>query len=837
MYKEDLYDGGVAAPVSVGEVPMGRDLVSGALAEGMGRVAAHAQRAVLTGAQMEDCRHEFVAKRDLMALESEVRMDVERRLQLPDGHTEAFFDKKGDFREVEWENLRGRVERRLEGVGAAIVDPVRRQEVQAAAGLTGARLLDGLAESWQKVQRQKLEGDWKDAYDLAVAEGRIGDAMGLIDRGTEMGLFTANRGKVMKVGLRGKGLRAAGAAGEPVNVNGKVYSGASAGLAVARAKEGGVEVKGARYKVEGGGDLTLDEERMAAAGLVNDDGLPLTLQAGRLSEVEAAVAEGQEDEEEIRLQGEGLRTLGKAGEMPVVGQPDGAAARSMTLSEAKLAMVDAGDVAQVAKMNEFLEPGVEPEAMSEERKLWTLLPVEDVRAFCGLMDDSLSVYEVDGVDGGVGYKVKDYAPDVMQRVVARANAAGELTAADAGEMVTVIALDAVHADAGATVDSMLKMFDGAGVYEALGEGDADVGKVRAAALVRECKERMEAGTNKLGMAAIVRMVDARVEEVYRVSGRDVGRLNPRMKKDDGVYDAWDARDSDARWHELKHLYLGLRKEYDPSLADGLSHDEIMDEFDENAQEFYNWYAAGVGKERNAEYKAALKDWYMGQVSMRLADAYVGGGRYGDGAGGFAADVGIAREVLKQGAPAVLNADVLAKQREDRQKAESMRAAGMRKAAAAQYARLKGLKEGRSMAKQREEKAKKAAEEKAAREEEKLRKAEEKKAQQLEQRKLEVLRARPRRAAWMWDGEQAADGESPACSLPRAEWDALVEELGYDGSTNVYVRLGSRKVLVTGFHEGAGLRLNTPAAMLLQDSRSKKKALRTSGELGYSYSFK
>ena len=819
MYKEDLYDGGVAGPVPVGEVPVARDLVSGPLAEGMARVAANAQRAVVTGVQMEDSRREFVAKRDLMALESETRMDVERRLHLPDGHAEALFDKQGNFREVEWENLRGRVERRLEGVGAAILDPVRRQEVQAAAGLTGARLLDGLAESWQKVQRQKLEGDWKDAYDLAVAEGRIGDAMGLVDRGAEMGLFTVNRGKVMKVGLRGKGLRAAGAAGEPVKVNGKVYTGASAGLAVARAKEGYEDVQGAKDKVQGAEDkgplpseVVTPSDSSVAAGLRSSD-LP------------------------VAIASEGLSTLGPNGELPVVGQQDGAAAQFMTLNEEQLASVSAGDVAQVAKMNEFLEPGVEPEALSEERKLWTLLPVDDVRTFCGMMDDSLSVLEVAGADGGVGYEVKAYAPDVMQRVVARANAAGELTAADAGEMVTVIALDAVHADAGASVESLLKMFEGAGVYEALGEGDAEVGKVRAAAMVRDVHERMQHGTNKLGMEAIERMVQARVEEVYRASGRDLARLNPRMKKEDGVYEAWDARDTDARWHELKHLYLGLRKEFNPGLEDGLSHDDIMDEFDEHAQEFYNWYAAGVGKERNDEYKAALKDWYTGQVSMKLADAYTGGGMYKDGSGGYAADVAVAREVLKEVPPEVLNADVLAKQREVQQKEDEERAENMRKVAAEQYAKLKGLKEGRSMVKQREEKAKKAAEDKAAREEEKRRKAEEKKAQQLEQRKLAVKRARPRRAAWEWDGVQAADGEAAACSLPKAEWDALVEELGYDGSTNVYVQFGSRKVLVTGFHDGDTVRLNTPAAMLLQEKKKKGDTLRTYGELGYSYSFK
>ena len=288
---------------------------------------------------------------------------------------------------------------------------------------------------------------------------------------------------------------------------------------------------------------------------------------------------------------------------------------------------------------------------------------------------------------------------------------------------------------------------------------------------------------------------------------------------------------------MKHIYLRLRKEYNPSLEDGLSHDEIMDEFDENAQRFYDWYAKGVGGKANAEYKAALEDWYLGQLSMRLMDAYVDGGRYEDGADGYAADVAVAREVLKQAAPAEVNADVLVKMCEERQKADSERAVELRKEAQAQYAKLHGLKEERSMVKQREEKAKKAAEDKAAREEEKRRKAEEKKAQQLEERKLAMKRAQPRRAAWEWDGVQAADGEAAACSLPKAEWDALVDELGYDGSTNVYVLLGSRKVLVTGFHEGAGLRLNTPAAMLLQDSRAKAKGLRTSGELGYSYSFK
>lgn len=808
--------------------------------QGMGEVFDRAVNAGLDIAEKYSRVHDFGeqqrAEHEYRLNELEMQKGLEKGLTARWGTKDSFFNEDGSRNEDNIAAFTGKWQEANERIAKSFW-------LRDTAMRDNALMSERNDDLAAKVELQTMQAEignkrraFEANYALAVEQGDHTGALFALEGAVQNGHILPAEAQRRKLQLRRKTLKDAAAVGGSVVVNGQEYSGASAGLAVVRAKEGGVEVQGSKAEGQSGGDLTLDEERMAAAGLVNDEGLPLTLQAGRLSEVEAAAAEGQEDEEEIKLQGEGLRTLGKAGEMPVVGQEDGVAARSMTLSEAKLGAVSGGDVAAAREDSVLLPAGdVADLRLREEQRQWTLLPERDVQSFFDAMNDAVRVKDVLREDGGVDLYCESYAPDVVQRVVARANAAGELTAEDAGEMVTVIALDAVHADAGATVDSMLKMFDGAGVYEALGDGDAEVGKVRAAALVRECKERMEAGTNKLGMAAIERMVNARVDEVYRASGRDLARLNPRMKRADGVYESWNARDTDARWHELKHLYLGLRKEFNPGLEDGLSHDEIMDEFDENAQEFYNWYVDGVGKERNAEYKAALKDWYMGQVGMKLADAYAGGGRYADGSGGYAADVTIAREVLKQGVPQVLNADVLAKQREEKQKADENRAAVMRKEAEQQYAKLKGLKEGRSMAKQREEKAKKAAAEKATREEEKRRKAEEKKAQQLEQRKLEVLRARPRRAAWEWDGEQAADGESPACSLPRAEWDALVEELGYDGSTNVYVRLGSRKVLVTGYHEGTGLRLNTPAAMLLQDK--KKKVLHVSGELGFSYSFK
>lgn len=779
--------------------------------ENMGGMVDSALQQLGTEADKVIKLHDFGVQQDVEAKQRENDIEAEkefmRRSALPWGDEDSFYLADGRVNDdsvkryiAEQQQKNVLVEGNYWGGEAKLEHAARVSDVN---GRLAQKVTLGLAAQENANRRRAFEAN----YELAVERGDMPGALRALADAERAGQLLPAEVAKRKLQLHKKQLKDIGAAGGSVVVNGQEYSGASAGLAVARAKAGRAVV-----------GVTKDEEQ-SEVGVASA----------------AAPAELQRDEVVAETEGSEGLTLGADGSVPVIGQ-DAAAAESVTLDEERMSRVSAGEVNEFAAgyANELVEGRPESgREKSEEERSWTLLPQRDVRDFFDSMNDSVRVKQVLRGDGGLDLFCESYAPDVVQRVVARANAVGELTAADAGEMVTVIAIDAVHANAGASVESLLKMFEGAGVYEALGDGDEAVGKVRAAALVNECKERMEKGTNKLGMDAIVRMVAARVDEVYRASGRDVGRLNPRLEKKQ----KWVDRE-DRRWHELKHLYLGLRKEFNPALQDGLSHEKLMKEFEGNAQEFYDWYAGrdGIGTQRNAEYKAALKDWYTGQVSMRLADAYVGGGRFKDGSGGFAADVAVAREVLKEVPPEVLNADVLAKQREVQQKEDEERAENMRKVAAEQYAKLKGLKEERSTKKAVEEKAKKKAEEKAAREEEKRLKAEEKKAQQLEQRKLAVKRARPRRAVWEWDGVQAADGEAPACSLPKTEWNALVEELGYDGATNVYVQLGSRKVLVTGYHEGDTVRLNTPAAMLLQDKK-KDAALRTYGDLGYSYSFK
>ena len=282
MYKQDLYQGGVAGAAPVGDLPQTRDVLSRTFADGMMRVAAAADKAMMTGVALEDGRHEFEAKRELMALEREARETMERRLQLPDGHSEALFDKNGNLRKVELENMRAGIAKRLDGIGAQILDPVRRQEVQASAELAGMRLLDGMAETWNKVQRQKVESSWRDAYDLALAEGRHGDAVGMLPRGVELKLFSPERAKLMNLQILRRqkkeqleAQRAAGLAGAEAAMDALLaeVKGPAAGPAA-----GSAEAAPAGVAAGGGRVLTLDEGLMAAGGAGGD----VTLDAKRM---------------------------------------------------------------------------------------------------------------------------------------------------------------------------------------------------------------------------------------------------------------------------------------------------------------------------------------------------------------------------------------------------------------------------------------------------------------------------------------------------------------------------------------------------------------------------
>lgn len=232
-----MYNGERVAVAPVAQPVMPREVMSDAVAEGMRHVAAQVGQLVRTGAQMEDAKNEFESERALMALQDSTRKEMERRLHLPDGHEEAFFDKAGNIRETQMADMKARVDKALGGIGVNIIDPARRQQMQMKAGLTGARLLDSIGQTWDTVQREKMETSWRDALELAEERGQQGEVFSLIDRGVQMGIIPRSRGELLKARMENKRLRGLGAAarsGVPqvVTLGGKEYSGANAALAM-----------------------------------------------------------------------------------------------------------------------------------------------------------------------------------------------------------------------------------------------------------------------------------------------------------------------------------------------------------------------------------------------------------------------------------------------------------------------------------------------------------------------------------------------------------------------------------------------------------------------------
>lgn len=478
--------------------------------------------------------------------------------------------------------------------------------------------------------------------------------------------------------------------------------------------------------------------------------------------------------------------------------------------------------------------------VQDMRGALTLMPLEEFGEVSDAFSFDTRVLTLPQGDGGVRVEAAPYAPECVQRVAAVGNARGGVDAEQARMMVARIALDRVADNPGVTDAQVLSMFDDAGIYESMGEGDAAVGKERCRSIVGECLVRGRGDSKGLGMAAIEPMIKAHLNSREFAESREWGRvlaLNPRLEK--GA--VWDKSDLDddgrKRWFALYDVYRKYRQEYKPD-ATG---EPDKDEFEENAQAFYDWYKKDkLPGLRMADMEAA-SDWYKLQVVSRLQEkVYESGGDAAySGYSGYGTDVQVARDVLRTLPPERLGADELMEVVRRNQSMDEARSEKFRQRARDEYERLRGLKQdfaenSKAAAKKREREA--AAERRKA---EKAARDAEKQAERVVARKLYVARCTPRFSEWVWDRENAADGASPCCRVPESEYKRLQEDLGFDGSQLVYVQVNGGRLLVTGVSKSGRLELNAPAVAKVQKKPNSKKKERwkTGGGLEYSYYFK
>lgn len=718
---------------------------------------------------------------------SEAAMDEEwkKKSALAWGSEGSFFHEDGSLNEDElsnfvtrWqeEDVKNRASSKFWTREAAVKEDETSANVQQGVAIEGMKR----ALEAEQANRKQL---FEDNYQLAVAKDDWKTACAVVDEAVAGGQITRPRGEYLKLRAGKAALHSRARSGGRVRVGGREYGGLAAALRAQQARDG--------YKTKGELGSRQAEPAVEWKDMQGDftlGGMP----------------------EEVSLKG----TVGTETEVATPG-----VVKDYTL--------DAGGMREAAA-----ERGVGDEwlRMGDFSGVLGSMSQSEVDEVSSLWVNDGAIVKDERPDGTVTFAAGSVtAPEAVERVAAVATEQGAINPEAARAMVARMSMDAVTQDGDATAEQICKMFDESGVYESLGNGDAEVGKVRTMQVVHEMVKRGKQGSLVLNNKNVAAAVDAVVNEAGFGEGSEWKRMEG-LEPGVGEKDAYKKPKDEAgrqRWHALFNVYKQYRDRFNPQHPAG---EATREEFAGVAQKFYKWYMGGshVYKEAKAAEVNAARDWYAAKVYEGLLGNVSVGEDGKAGYGSYASDVAVMRDVLKQTPPRNLGAEERLKMLESKERDAEARSEKFRRRAAEDYERLRVMKQEHKEGSEKAQKAKDKAE------------ADERKEQErAEVRRRNVARALPRRAEWGWDGEDDADGEMPACTLPEAEYKRLVEELGYDGTQVVYVQVQGAKIQVTGANKQGRMLLNAAAVAKVQKKPNAKKGERWKyeGSLGYSYYFK
>lgn len=773
------YNGAVpqSAQVSGKQVPMFAGIPQNgeAVDRAVGAVLGTAERF----ARLHDLGVQQRATQKRKRLRSEMDTELQNSAEVAWGSEESLFRADGTLNQDRYDSIVAKYREKNEQIAPG--DFLLYENEARYAGEQAAEHDDIDVRAMQFAGRMALGNirkAYEDNYALAVAEENWDEAARLVNdaRGS---LLTDTQAKLELLKLnrgRLRGLGAAARSGVPqvVTLGGKEYSGANAALAM----------------VAGEGEAKAE---VPATAEVPQDGAMVDPQSAVLAP------------EEVELEGTGIDAqgelnLGAEPQLSVVGgqmvvSPNSLDAYTMLPESERIALVD---------------------DFTFDRKVLT-------------MTDDM---------GKEHFSCPVTAPEAVQRVAAQAETKGELDVDTCRGMVARITMDAAVENPEVSTEQILKQFDDSGIYGALGAGDAEVGKARTRAIVEEMRQRAQAGTTKVNMATIERMVKAKVNEPTFGAGQEwksMEALDPGLKKKDGEYPEWEKGDDAQRkkWFALYDVYKKYRADYNP-YAEG---EADRDDFNKHAGAFYEWYKENVYKPQKEAAQAAARDYYTAAVVEELTKSVL----WSEGKAvyqGYANDVAVASEVLKRTLPNDLGVEALQAREAEAEREDALRTTRFREMAKEDYKKLHGLKQAEAENSAAAKKAREKQEDAERRKAEKEAREAEKQAEREESRRLFVARSQPRQANWAWDGANAPDGAQPLCTVPVEEYHRLQQELGYDGTQLVYLRVGNTKVLVVGTNDTGKIQLNTPAVLKIQAKPNAKKGekWRVNGQLGYSYQF-
>ena len=199
---ESLINGpGVQPPASV-NVPVPRDVTGDVLRRGVAQVGQNIDGMCREMVETEDSTKQFEQERSLIQTQDEVGSEARRRLQLPDGDPDAFFDERGNFSKKALNNFASPYLKRLQGIGSGILNPDLARKMRFKAAVAGDKMLNDLFDSGKEVARKKQETALNSSLKLAEETNNWGWYEDLVHEGVRAGAIDSAKGNLLL--FRGK---------------------------------------------------------------------------------------------------------------------------------------------------------------------------------------------------------------------------------------------------------------------------------------------------------------------------------------------------------------------------------------------------------------------------------------------------------------------------------------------------------------------------------------------------------------------------------------------------------------------------------------------------------
>ncbi len=187
------------APPNLGSVPTD-DIIKAGAAIGQ-QVGAIIDGAV----ELEDFAYQQAAEIQLRNTQIQANLDVQERLQLPDGHERAFFDAKGNYKPVVMQNIIHQHGKSIASLSGLPMSAGRRLALAGKVAQVGLGMIESFTLAGLDTQRKRALGNFETNYRLALETGDYGGAEQAAYDGVKAGLYSEAQGKLLAFQARKKG--------------------------------------------------------------------------------------------------------------------------------------------------------------------------------------------------------------------------------------------------------------------------------------------------------------------------------------------------------------------------------------------------------------------------------------------------------------------------------------------------------------------------------------------------------------------------------------------------------------------------------------------------------